>query len=1150
MLEEIVVKGLRQSLENAQTLKRDADTFVDAISASDIGALPDRSILESIQRLPGVQIGRFAAPDDPDHFGTEGSGLIIRGLTQVRSEFNGRDTFSASSGNGLSFSDVSPEMIGNVMVYKNQTADMIEGGIGGTVSLNTRKPFDSEGRHFGLTVDGQVNTLDEDWTPTVSALFSDRVNTEIGEFGFLISAADSRLEQASHGMQSSRFELRPMGGDSPGHPGFDYVPESSRYVYDGSFAGAPESFEVGDQGVIVPLGGNVSQKFDTRERQGLAASLQWESPDRTLQATAEFIRSDASLSWTEFVIKNDVNINDPNARSIAHVTGSGEDFTPEQWQFSEDGIFQNGSISSTSEGWRSEDPTGRIPQAADWAATNVNEFGSQYTSETRYRNENRLTEDISFNLKWAPTDQWEFSADYQRVNAETEIDDNSLLYATRANAQMNLDAVGSDISLGLFNPWAYASADQVALAQAGQPEGVDLTSPAYFQQDSSFAAQAAMDFAERSKGNEDAFQLDATHYLDNGRFVTALKFGARYAKKEQTVGATRFNWAPIQPTFNPQIGWLDNADVIASGLPGTDQIVDWSGFEAGDGFGIEGGNLMLHPAAVQDFARFQSTLRPLVETRCDTFRPLGQRIDPAQSSVVDGVCDEAGAFDMVNGMFRPDEIFQTEEESIAAYLRVDFASELFDRRLAGNVGLRHVEIETVTTGATQFPSFTSQYPVPEGVDVFADDLAEDYGLYVFNDLETGIDLTGEGIDPRFLGEVNNFLDPGVLAFANNGTSPRASVQTSDHWLPSLNLKYELTEDLLLRFSASKAISKPDIGQMRNYVSIQEDTSEGGTTAIRSRLWGPQVDENGNAVLDENGDQVIRPFPGISAEYPDNVNAQGEPIPDGIPEVDGENLEQVSVLNPQNVNFSGFLASSGNPYLKPTESNQFDASVEWFFSDVGSLTGTVFYKDLKNFIVSGSRQEQITNPETGVTQTVRITGPENGSKGEVKGFELAYQQTYDFLPDPFNGLGLQANYTYIDSEGVPNQAFSGIDPTAEAKNIAFDDLPLERLSDQVVNLVVFYQRGPTEVRFAYNWNSEFLLTARDEITGLPVWNDSQGFLDASFKYDVTDRLRFSFEAKNLADEEVVTRMQVDNNLKLFRSSFVQGRSYILKASYSF
>ncbi|HNG61112.1 MAG TPA: TonB-dependent receptor plug domain-containing protein, partial [Cellvibrionaceae bacterium] len=137
--EEIVVTGMRESLNSAQDIKKSADTFVDAISAKDIGALPDKSVTEALQRVPGVTVSKYAAPVDPDHFSAEGSGVVIRGLGQTRSEFNGRDTFTANSGSGLSFQDVSPELMGAVKVYKNQTADMIEGGISGTVNLNTRK---------------------------------------------------------------------------------------------------------------------------------------------------------------------------------------------------------------------------------------------------------------------------------------------------------------------------------------------------------------------------------------------------------------------------------------------------------------------------------------------------------------------------------------------------------------------------------------------------------------------------------------------------------------------------------------------------------------------------------------------------------------------------------------------------------------------------------------------------------------------------------------------------------------------------------------------------------------------------------------------------------------------------------------------------
>ena len=80
-IEEVVVRGSRAALRSAAEIKRQADTFVDAISAVDIGVLPDRSVLEAMQRVPGVSIERVGQ-GWPDYFSVEGRGVAIerRGL--------------------------------------------------------------------------------------------------------------------------------------------------------------------------------------------------------------------------------------------------------------------------------------------------------------------------------------------------------------------------------------------------------------------------------------------------------------------------------------------------------------------------------------------------------------------------------------------------------------------------------------------------------------------------------------------------------------------------------------------------------------------------------------------------------------------------------------------------------------------------------------------------------------------------------------------------------------------------------------------------------------------------------------------------------------------------------------------------------------
>src|SRR5690606_20969896 len=97
-IEEIVVSGQRSSILSAQQIKRNAETIVDSIVADDIGKLPDRSVTEALQRVPGVTIERFMDIGDPEHFSAEGSGVAVRGMKHVRSELNGRDSFSASGG--------------------------------------------------------------------------------------------------------------------------------------------------------------------------------------------------------------------------------------------------------------------------------------------------------------------------------------------------------------------------------------------------------------------------------------------------------------------------------------------------------------------------------------------------------------------------------------------------------------------------------------------------------------------------------------------------------------------------------------------------------------------------------------------------------------------------------------------------------------------------------------------------------------------------------------------------------------------------------------------------------------------------------------------------------------------------------------------
>ena len=211
--EEIVITGQRASIQSAQDIKKSSNVIVDSIVADDIGKLPDRSVTEALQRVPGVTVGRYTN-NDAEHPAAEGSGVAIRGLTQVRAELNGRDVFSAASGRGLSFEDVPAELMYAVDTYKSPSADMIEGGLGGTVNLRTRMPFDSKGQLASVTIKGNYGDQLKELNGEYSGLYSNRFTTDAGEFGFLVDLSSSKLGSRSDQIYSRPYLPRTINGVS------------------------------------------------------------------------------------------------------------------------------------------------------------------------------------------------------------------------------------------------------------------------------------------------------------------------------------------------------------------------------------------------------------------------------------------------------------------------------------------------------------------------------------------------------------------------------------------------------------------------------------------------------------------------------------------------------------------------------------------------------------------------------------------------------------------------------------------------------------------------------------------------------------------------------------------------------------------------
>jgi TonB-dependent receptor len=183
----VVITGIRQSLRTNAQIKKNTLEVVDSITAEDIGKLPDSNVAETLTRIPGVQGYRYGG-EGASPVGT-GSGLTIRGLSgQTASRIDGRAYFTAGQ-REFNIEGANPGMVAGIDVFKNPSAEHIEGGIGGLVNIRTRHPLDLKGLTIAAAITGRYNDMVKKAQPEVFGLIADKWNVgDGGEIGILIAA--------------------------------------------------------------------------------------------------------------------------------------------------------------------------------------------------------------------------------------------------------------------------------------------------------------------------------------------------------------------------------------------------------------------------------------------------------------------------------------------------------------------------------------------------------------------------------------------------------------------------------------------------------------------------------------------------------------------------------------------------------------------------------------------------------------------------------------------------------------------------------------------------------------------------------------------------------------------------------------------------
>ncbi|MDP5033198.1 TonB-dependent receptor [Paraglaciecola sp.] len=381
-----------------------------------------------------------------------------------------------------------------------------------------------------------------------------------------------------------------------------------------------------------------------------------------------------------------------------------------------------------------------------------------------------------------------------------------------------------------------------------------------------------------------------------------------------------------------------------------------------------------------------------------------------------------------NVLDRWDTNFDATEEITAAYVMADFEGELGAIFYSGNVGVRYVETKTTIDGSAQ-----------------------------------------------------EFYDGNQFRVV-----PNTLVKKYDHTLPSVNLAFELSEDVILRTAYNQGLVRPNIRAQTPVLSVEEGPSSISIDFPKSDVE-PYTADNYD----------------LSLEW---YNREGSAISIGVFKKEITGLFQDERVCPM-----------------PGE-----AGAEELTLNTGDLTR----EDLADGSFNCRQVEEFTNNEgETLNRNVNIRRSYNSDETiKVTGYELAIQQKLDFLPYPWNGFGGVLNYSYVENEEAGGDGLVGISPNS-------------------YNAIGYYENDGFSIRLAYNYRDEYKLDGGASFGGPDQKNvKARGQLDFSASYAFTKNLRGYLRGYNLTDEQRYEYVGEDAR-NVSRINY-DGRTYSASVTYSF
>ncbi|VUD64992.1 Colicin I receptor [Thalassocella blandensis] len=682
--EELIVTGIRGSLQRSLDIKRDASGVVDAISSEDIGKFPDTNLAESLQRITGVSI---------DRSGGEGQYITVRGFGPNFNTvlINGRQIASENRDRAFSFDTLASEMVKSIEVKKTSSAAVQSGGVGATVDIITARPFDFDGIKTSGSIKSVYDENSEENTPQVSGL----VSYSNGSFGVLGAISyqerETRLNQAQIDGWLENVDI--PDAELNGGAGLD-------------------------EGLTLFSPRNYDHKVTFEERKRTNANL-----------VLQFAPSD-ELTLTGDVLYSDFDI-ETNATSYGHwfTAPNIEDATTDE----------NGTVIDLYQ---------EVGLATDMHAKKFD----------------RLTETsaIGFNADWQASDQLNLKFDVHFSQAEREPNNGggnqlSLIgYANRARFIVDGGILPYVTNFAEANPDIYSGQQELDGTAYLDPLDPNYEAPDGVQDHLSKENSRAHVMLRRGWAVEDdiqQFKFDGTWEEGNDGGLQRARFGMMYSMEEKSLD----RWDNETGVHCTYCGYPDLPEIPES----TQYIFDAGSDFLGDVSGS--GRMPTQWLAHDGEAHFAWLESYYAANNPDTIN-----------------------FDAI----KRNNSFTVNEDTLAAYVELDFEGELAGGLLSATTGVRIESTDTDVDGITE--------PV------------------------TGLEI----------------LDETEMLAQYGEAEPITVSKGYDAILPSMSARWDITDTLVGRMAASKSITRPILEDM-SPVTVITTTRQGGD--LTSTTGNPELE---------------------------------------------------------------------------------------------------------------------------------------------------------------------------------------------------------------------------------------------------------------------------------------------------------------------